>query len=468
MSALWPERSGGTRLSTVAAVVLALVAAAVATVTAVELISGADKISVVAPVAVCFLAAVAVIAVTRLEWFVLFVLAVRSSLDAIKLGQGTSGADPAAVLALMLFGTVVLWALIQRTQDTERQPWSPALKGVVVFAAVALVGIVTSDDPLTSAVEWLRLASAAPMLLIVERLTVTEGATRRVLGACFAAVVVPVVVAAGQQVTHSGFFVAGGFDRIRGTFLHSNPFAAFLAMTIVMAVGVLPYTRGRWRWVTLGVLAMASPALLLTYTRAGWIAAFAGVVVIGVLGSRKILAAALALVLVAVVAVPSVGDRFTDLETSQQASGAAGNSLSWRLEYWTEALKLSEESPISGIGLKAVAGTTDEAKQPHNDFIRAFVELGVLGLAAYVFMLVQLIRTGWWAAVVTRRRTDMDRGIALGFLGVAVAFTLMSLVGNLMSQVVLLWYLTAFAGIAARVIGRNIGPDERSAPSASP
>ena len=37
------------------------------------------------------------------------------------------------------------------------------------------------------------------------------------------------------------------------------------------------------------------------------------------------------------------------------------------------------------------AALTDKAKQPHNDFIRAYVETGIVGFVAYVAVLVSLV-----------------------------------------------------------------------------
>jgi hypothetical protein len=46
---------------------------------------------------------------------------------------------------------------------------------------------------------------------------------------------------------------------------------------------------------------------------------------------------------------------------------------------------------------------------------------------------------------------SLDRGVAVGFLGCAVAFIAVSLAANVLSNVVLLWYLFAFAAAASFV-----------------
>jgi putative inorganic carbon (HCO3(-)) transporter len=95
--------------------------------------------------------------------------------------------------------------------------------------------------------------------------------------------------------------------------------------------------------------------------------------------------------------------------------------------------------------------STTKAKQPHNDFIRAYVETGLVGLFAYVAMLVSLVLLGRRAIRRTRKGT-FERGVAAGFLGCAVAFIAVSFVANVISNVVNLWYFIAFAACASAIV----------------
>ena len=53
-----------------------------------------------------------------------------------------------------------------------------------------------------------------------------------------------------------------------------------------------------------------------------------------------------------------------------------GNSLAWRFSYWTEVVYLAADNPVTGIGLRVTEEVSGGDKQPHNDFVRAYVELG--------------------------------------------------------------------------------------------
>ena len=82
-----------------------------------------------------------VLAVTRFEWFVLLVLAVRPSLDIL----GVGGLGPGAMLATVFVATAALWLIVQY-RSGHWQPMSLAAKCLVAFGgagglhAAALAG----------------------------------------------------------------------------------------------------------------------------------------------------------------------------------------------------------------------------------------------------------------------------------------------------------------------------------------
>jgi hypothetical protein len=149
--------------------------------------------------------------------------------------------------------------------------------------------------------------------------------------------------------------------------------------------------------------------------------------------------------LVIALAVPSASARFQDLSTETRATGTTGNSLIWRFDYWKQALQLGG-NPITGIGLGAVSAVTDQAKEPHNDFIRAFVETGVIGLFAYIWMLFAMI--GLARKALRTASPGFPRTVAAGFTGALASFMLLSVVSNVITQLVILLYFAAFATCA--------------------
>jgi putative inorganic carbon (HCO3(-)) transporter len=191
--------------------------------------------------------------------------------------------------------------------------------------------------------------------------------------------------------------------------------------------------------------------LLLTYTRTAILGALLGLLVVGFVQSKRLLFGIVVIVVGVLLLVPQLSSRFTGLSESSPAFGPDNNSLTWRLDYWTEVLPLARSNPVTGIGIRMTERQTDEAKQPHNDFIRTYVETGLIGLSAYVALLISLVTLGRRAVRASPRRS-LERGVGAGFLGCAVAFIAVSVSANIISNVVTLWYLFAFAAAASAVV----------------
>ena len=161
--------------------------------------------------------------------------------------------------------------------------------------------------------------------------------------------------------------------------------------------------------------------------------------------------------------VPSVVNRFSDLTASNGPSTALtgeGNSLAWRFTYWTQVVNLAADNPVTGIGLRVTEVISGGNKQPHNDFVRAYVELGAIGLMAYILLLIAMARVA--VRGVRTRVPAGNEGWPSGSRAASWPSCSSSLVANVMSQAVVLWYLFAFAACAAAV-GKFGWIDKRNA-----
>lgn len=395
--------------------------------------------------------ALALIAGLRFEALVLASLFVRAALDASK---SHSPLGPATVLGALFLTT---WAVRELLATAQRQP---PLRGPFTVPLITLLGLsivsgLLSDAPRGSLIESLRLGGVVAMVIALERLLHKPQVSRRVLIAVFASAVLPMAFGLLQMAGHDGGGRRiGDYSRVTGTFLHPNPFSIYLAVLICTAVALLPHISGRPRWALAGGLAVGGVLLLGTYTRGSWIALVVGLLVVGAIQSRWLVGAVIGGVIAVMILVPSVSARFSDLETTTRYSGTAGNSLVWRVEYWNEALQLNHDSPLLGIGLKGIERSTTDAKNVHNDVVRVFVELGIAGLAVYLWLAAALMATARRALRATSGR-NLDRGIAVGFAGSLAIVGLVSLSSNVITQVVLLWYVGTLAILAA-FAGRSL------------
>lgn len=388
------------------------------------------------------------------------VLLARPSLDVFHDRQFASLAslnlNPASALGVLL--VVVGGAfVIERWRHVQA---APAIWPFLAFATIALIGIAVAPSKGGAGTEWLRLFS----IVITYAITYAVVRSRRDLHRMVAVVLLsaaPPVGLAVWQIARGGSREIDNFDRATGTFLHPNPFAIFLAVVILLGIPLLLCKRLSWRLALWVACPMAGVALIGSYTRTAWVGIAFGLLVVAALRYRSILVLGpLALVLV-VAAVPAISHRFADLSTGRTPYGA-GNSLATRIDLWRENLPKVKQKPIIGHGLKAIEETDRTGDHVHSDYVRALVETGVLGFAAFLWL--------FWATgrgclqgfrSMAQDGDPLARATALGSLTAFAAWVLMSGDSNLMTQVAVAG--TAWAVFAVGHAASRLGDTVQSA-----
>lgn len=395
------------------------------------------------PMAALFAVVFAWLVFARFELFVLTIIGMRAALDAFGGLGGGLGAAGAVSLIFLSVGTVWLFAEpIERRFAVPRFVWP-----IAAFVGAGALSILVAKNPLGAIEDVIKFATLVVIVLVLNQTLISERELKRLLVAVYASLAVPALVGAYQVASHSGFHVSAGLSRVRGTFDHPNPFSIYLTMLIVMGASLfLKIEKRSARLMLLGCISVSGIFLLLTYTRSAWIATTAGLMVVAYYEGKRLIPIFGVIVIAVALLVPSVASRFQDLSQTTTATGAAGNSLIWRFDYWRQALTLST-NPIIGAGLRTVAAETDVSKEPHNDFIRVYVETGLIGLSAYLWFLLSLVRIS--RRSIKQVRAPLERAVVVGFTGCLASFLLLSLVSNVISQLVLLWYFLAFAVAAS-------------------
>jgi putative inorganic carbon (HCO3(-)) transporter len=449
----------------------ALTVLAVAAATATAAYSGAmagssSKLAIILPITALIGVVLAALALTRFKVYVMIMLIMRSSIDLAKLSTASGGTpertaadqvaargiDPSSLLAVLFIVAATIW-LTAQYRKLGRLPGSPLRRALGVFVAAGVFSIVGARAPVVSILEMMRILAVVLMFVVLEQMMKDERTMRQLLLAIYLSLLFPL------GFTTFGFLVGnprteekGSFLRITGPFLQSNNYGRYLMLMIIFGVAIYPHLDKRYRRPLGVILTLSSAFLLLTYTRTAIVGAVLGLLVIGILQSKRMLLGVILFVVCALLVVPQLSSRFTSLTENLSASDdPAGNTLAWRLDYWSEVLALAKRNPVTGIGLGMTSRATKAEKQPHNDFLRAYVETGLIGLGAYIAMLVALLVMGI-RAVRASPRGSFGRGIGAGFLGCTLAFIASSLSANVISNVVTLWYLFAFAAAASAVV----------------
>jgi putative inorganic carbon (hco3(-)) transporter len=340
-------------------------------------------------------------------------------------------------------------------------PGSPLRRALCMFVAAALISIVGTSNYGASSHELVRIVAAVMMFVVLEQLMLEPTKMRKMLRAVYLSAVFPLAFTLVDVFSGSPRAeVKGSFVRLLGPFNQSNNFARYLMLLIIFGAAIYPRLDRMNRRILALLLSISSVFLVLTYTRSALVATVLGLAVVGLLQEKRLLMGLLIAVALLVVVNPTFEARFTELGGSDSVLAVnTQNTLQWRFEQWAEILELSSANPITGTGLATTQRLTENEKQPHNDFVRAYVETGIIGFLTYVAVLVTLLRLGW-RAVKTAPAASFEQSVGIGFLGCGVAFIAVSFVANVISNVVILWYFLSFGAAASAVVLRNVESSE--------
>ena len=210
--------------------------------------------------------------------------------------------------------------------------------------------------------------------------------------------------------TESNFQTSGGFG--------PNQVASSLAMgALLLLMGaVLGRTGWKQRAMLGGLAAAFTLQSAMTFSRGGVLSLGGALIVSGPLllsGHRykkQILAGMAGVVLVLAVAFPLV-NAYTGGKLAERFHE---KKMSGREELAAADLRIFEEFPVFGVGVGISRYFHPRGVTAHTEFTRALSEHGLLGLAAYLFLLWLLARRA--AAIVAARESRPYRGMLLALL----------------------------------------------------
>lgn len=288
--------------------------------------------------------------------------------------------------------------------------------GLLALALVVGLGARTSLQPGLSAWWFALIASYAAAGVVVARLCRASKGTRLLLATAVLAVASAEAVLgilqfatghtfgltwlgepqANDQTLGVAKLAVGNAKLLRpmGTFPHANVFGGF------MVAGLLAYALANKllsrssRAVSM-CGALVSLGLLVSFSRAAWLSAILALLSAFILGGRaRWRSTALAVACLAAAAVffiPLLSGRFAIAEQTEQ--------LSLRVSLTNEALRVSAEHPLTGVGLRNFVPTLIDAHpdwhpfelQPvHNVPLLIAAELGIAGLVLCLLVLLAL------------------------------------------------------------------------------
>lgn len=406
-------------------------------------------------------AILAIVGLYRYEWFLLAILAIRPALDDLIADEfGTF--QPSAILGILVI-LVSLLHLISRRFTGKWTPMTPLGWSFIAFFVLFVPSFVTSVDRGVSQGAMFGLASVCLLYLAVEqRLLEDRTFVWKLIAATGIGMIVPVVTGFVQ------FFWTGTLDpggsglvRIDGSFAHPNPFATFLAFILLVAVAITPTVSVRLRLGVVVFSVLTGFLLVATFARGAWAAFLLGALVLASRIHKSLVVVIIIGAFAIGAAVPGVRSRIENLTTTTNAAGGVktDDSLGWRFSYWEKVWPKGTDNPISGIGLDATKTQFIENKDPHNSFLQAWVEGGVLGsigfLAVLVFATIAAYRC--WRMTKRRQLDYPTKMVTVGAVAALFSVAVQLMTENVLLNTIVWWYVClAMAFLAALTWGGDV------------
>jgi len=320
---------------------------------------------------------------------------------------------PTTFLELAIYAVFIAWLikfLIRPNlkQKTKRLYFSlkPFSLPLILFFGAAIISTIISPDKRLS-LGVLKAWFFDPLLVLILFLDLMrcDKHIKRVILALFLSAFLIAAYGLYEYVLQTGLDSDG---RLNSFFVPANYAAMFLAPILILSLVLakrlkfkLPVT-SYWLLVTIMIL-----ALYLTKSYGGWLGVFAGLVFlwarvwIPAKRLKYLLIFALFVILIATVQAgsPKFGRLF---DFSNRSSSGA------RSQIWQTSLLIIKKYPLGGVGLGNFEAIYRETVpfvafpplewlvvKPHNLYLNLWIEMGILGLASFIWLIVLFFRKGW-------------------------------------------------------------------------
>jgi len=304
------------------------------------------------------------------------------------------------------------------------------------------------------------------MLLLVYWLLADEGTPGSVRGILvalgIAGAVVGMIALVGSSGVQQELSNAGETARGRaiGSFTQPNILAAFLALSLPGALVLAIYGRGWVRPAMAAALVPICTGLALSLSRGGLLAAAgAFAVLVSWRPFRRLLIAFVAafIVLALVNANPLGSVQQVNTVTERVESVQYAPRLDPRIDIWTTTPRIVQDHPVFGVGAASFGEvaptygltdptTTEPFDHAHNAPLTIAAELGLVGLAGLVWLLVRLTQV---VVRALRRTHDAERALAVAVTAALVGLALQGAVdytqrSNVLAAVMICLFGSAF------------------------
>jgi O-antigen ligase len=240
------------------------------------------------------------------------------------------------------------------------------------------------------------------------------------------------------------------FFRVVGLFPDPHMMSFYLGMTLPFALALLFFGNKYKRWLFVACFLILA-AIFLTFSRGGYLGVLASLVFFFIFAwpkferqDKKFLFGCFLLLVVFLLFFSPIFGRLTSIFSLDDGSNLG------RLAIWQESLRLSTDNLLFGAGLGGYSFLVDfsqnyrNAMTSHNLYLDLFVELGLVGLASFLFLIFFV-----WRIILRGYRAGSFLSLPLG--ASLVYFLVHSFFETAIFNPIVLSFLMIYLGLVAKI-----------------
>ena len=261
-------------------------------------------------------------------------------------------------------------------------------------------------------------------------------------------------------------------SRARLGFFQHYMTSAGMKMMIILLIVPMMFSSGfdRKSRIICGIsVGLTLAALVLTQTRSSWLGLLAGLVIIGILKHRSVLAGIVVVVAAFLLFAPStIMERARHMFTVSSAGRSTPTieSNDSRMRMWETGWIMFLQRPITGMGegeMWTIYRTfvhnppDDEGGHLHNNYVHALASGGIIGFGGLVALFFGILRFEWRA--FKRGGHGLTGSVALGALAVFIGLAVNGLAEYNFGDheiLVILWTTVGLVVAASRIDGAAV------------
>ena len=385
-------------------------------------------------------------------YFLLGLALIRPSLDILSQIEFQIYSNlPTINLNVIIGGLVFLILIFFFFINVKKIYSTPLFYPIFIFIGLCFLSIFYSIDTFTSIREFIRIVTIFLLYFLAYKLIEDKKDFYLLLKIILISYIIPAIVGLIQFFNNSGMTDDfGGFQRIYGTFAHPNLFAFYTFFILGLLISLLLTSQKTSSLIfnkKIIIIAIGLSVFLLfaTYTRSALACLSFFVLIFGILKYRRMLLVGALLFLAAYFLSDVFRERLWEL-ISLDPYG----SIVWRFKLWKDILPLSLWQPWFGYGLGTFEKLTEFYRgfklgslNAHNDYLKIFVENGIIGLISYFWIIIGLLL---YLLKIFKRIINQEKFFGMGILVIFLSLMIAASFDNILQTTALQWNLWIIFG----------------------